>query len=139
MSIDQELLQISHKHNGVLIPRDVVEFAKDPNTALHSRFDWDDSSAASKYRLEQARKIIRVRVTYLEDTNTPTRMFYSLPSDRREEGGYRQIDWIMKREDASAELLENAMKEFELWEAKYRHLKEILPIVEAAAKVKAVV
>jgi hypothetical protein len=41
------------KKRGKLSPSDVVEFARDEKTALHSCFEWDDSVAAREYRLHQ--------------------------------------------------------------------------------------
>jgi hypothetical protein len=51
MNIKEELEEVRHNNNGILIPEKVVEYAEDTNSALHNRFDWDDSSAAYKYRI----------------------------------------------------------------------------------------
>ncbi len=34
-----ELERIEETHGGIVTPQAVVEFARDPTTALHSRFD----------------------------------------------------------------------------------------------------
>jgi hypothetical protein len=61
--VQQELQAIADRHDGKLPASAVVDFARDPSTALHARFDWDDSEAAEKWRLEQARTIIaRVKI-----------------------------------------------------------------------------
>ena len=44
---------------GVLSPANVIEAARDPNSAMHGQFEWDDSEAAQAYRLQQARALIR--------------------------------------------------------------------------------
>jgi hypothetical protein len=44
--------------DGGIAPEAVVEAARDVDSPLHDRFDWDDSSAAHQFRLEQARKLI---------------------------------------------------------------------------------
>jgi hypothetical protein len=44
---------------GVLSPADVIDAARNPNSAMHSQFEWDDSEAAQAYRLQQARALIR--------------------------------------------------------------------------------
>ena len=41
-------------------PESVLEKAKDKKSELHKCFDWDDKSAANKYRLQQARQIINL-------------------------------------------------------------------------------
>ena len=49
--------QIADAHGGKLRPKDVVEFARNPATALHECFEWDDKKAAVQGRLwEQARE-----------------------------------------------------------------------------------
>lgn len=50
---------------GELTPRDVLERARDTSSALHGHFEWDNSTAAHAYRLEQAKSLIvqaKVRV-----------------------------------------------------------------------------
>ena len=51
--IQDELELIAEAHGGILYPRDVVEFAKDEETALHSQFTWDDSEAADEVKAEE--------------------------------------------------------------------------------------
>lgn len=95
---------------GDLNPEEVVEFARNPNTALHSKFNWDDSEAARLYRLQQARNVIRVAVTIEQPDSgstivTPT--FVSLSNNRGAEGGYRpRLDVINDRETRRRYLLD---------------------------------
>ena len=49
--IDLELEEIRQANNGLLLPMDVVERAKSPNSALHHCFTWDDNEAAHQHRL----------------------------------------------------------------------------------------
>src|SRR5947207_42729 len=91
----QELELIRSKNKGLLRPHDVVKFARDPKTDLHSHFTWDDSKAAAEYRLEQARRIIRVAVVIEPNTSKLTRAYVSLTGERDREGGYRAIAEIL--------------------------------------------
>lgn len=50
-------------------PRKIVQKAKDPKSALHSCFEWDNSKAAEKFRLDQARHIMCCLVTITESEN----------------------------------------------------------------------
>ena len=47
------------KKNGDLTPALVVEAARDESHPLHTRFEWNDTVAAEKYRLVQGSQIIR--------------------------------------------------------------------------------
>jgi hypothetical protein len=50
--------------DGRLIPEDVVDAAKNPNSSLHTYFTWDDTEAAAAFRLQEARALIkRIRVS----------------------------------------------------------------------------
>ena len=75
MDYKQELEQIRKANDGELRPADVVEFARNPDTALHSRFTWDDDKAAAEYRLWQARELIRVVVQLHPKTNKKMRVY----------------------------------------------------------------
>ena len=47
------------ERKGRLTPRRVVDTARVATHPLHDYFDWDDASASDKWRIEQARQMIR--------------------------------------------------------------------------------
>src|SRR5690242_16043731 len=92
--ISAELAEL--EKNGVILPVDVVDYAKQPHTALHGCFTWDDSEAAHQWRLEQARALIRCYVIVDGSTNVaPVRAFVSLSTDRKNDGGYRKLTEVL--------------------------------------------
>ena len=132
--IKQELDQIAEANDGLLRASDVVEFAKNPKTALHDRFDWDNTEAAHKWRLHQARQIIRVSVTVIENPKAETeyKAYVSLYDDRKmPQGGYRPFKEVMLDTNHSKQLLKQAHREFKLWQGKYKNLQELAPVFEA--------
>lgn len=135
--IQAELEQIRAKHDGVLHAEDVVEYARDQTTALHAKFDWDDTEAAHNWRISQAREVIRVSVTTLPQTSTSVHCYVSLPSDRATGGGYRHVADVMGDEQRRAEMLATARKELERFERRYSELAELVPVFEAAKEVAA--
>lgn len=51
-----------------LDPKIVLDEASNPDSPLHDYFDWDDTSAARKHRLAQARQLVgTVKITYVGD------------------------------------------------------------------------
>jgi hypothetical protein len=56
-AIQQELQKLYQQHNSVT-PELVLDAAKAPTHPLHKYFEWDDSVAANKYRLDQAYQMI---------------------------------------------------------------------------------
>ena len=134
--VKQELEQIQKEHGGVLHPQHVVDFARNKNSALHSRFEWDDGKAAKAYRIVQARQLIRVYVQVAADNVTEVRAFVSLPSDREAGGGYRSTDSVMTDEQRRAELLQMALKELAIFRRKYATLEQLAQVFAAAEAVE---
>lgn len=136
--ITQELEQIRSKNErGVLEPEEVVKFAKNPKTALHGRFTWDDGQAAYQYRLWQARQVIRCHVTILEQADgKPVRTYVSLMNDRKQQGGgYRPLVNVLSDDDQRAALLQEALAELAVFEEKYKVLSELAPVFAAVERV----
>lgn len=124
--------------DGMLMPERVVEFASNPDTALHSRFTWDDTEAAKAHRLWQARVLIRVVVREVPNTNTrePIRTYVSLGSDRKDGGGYRTLVSVMEDDELRAELLAQAKAEARRWADRYRDLVELAKVREEIASLE---
>jgi len=138
--IHDELEHIRKSHGGVLRPEDVVKFAKNKRTALHSEFEWDDEKASAEYRLWQARQVIRVTVQVLPSPHSgdePVRAYVSITSDRVQPGGgYRALSDVMTHEEQRGELINEALGEVKRWRRKYERLRELVPIFRAIDKVE---
>jgi len=131
--IQKELEAIRKANHGMISPEKVVEFASDPETALHSKFTWDNSKAAQEYRLWQARTLIRVQVAYLpQSPGVPVRAFVSLSTERNSKtGGYRPIQFVLKTKPLREQMLIDALAELEAIRCKYSTLKALAPVFAA--------
>jgi hypothetical protein len=139
VSVTAILEQIAEAHDGILRATDVVDAARPEGSPLHSQFDWNDDEAADKWRLEQARRLIRVCVTTIPhgENEYRVRAFVSLAPDRQGEGGgYRRITAVVAERGMRAQLLEDALAELQSFEEKYRSLKELADVFAAARKVR---
>lgn len=58
------LNRLSDELGGAVSPRDVVDAAKNDQSPLHPYFEWADKKAADNWRLDQARRLLRVRIQY---------------------------------------------------------------------------
>lgn len=125
--LQEELEAIREDNGGLLRAGDVVEWAQaNPESELHSRFTWDDALAGAKFRLNQARSIIRVAVFVQPGSKEVIRTYVSLESDRQlEGGGYRHLGEAMTNTDRRNMLLRQALLEFQRLRAKYKALKEL--------------
>ncbi len=124
-----ELERLMNK--DLLHPKAVIEAAESPNSPFHDNFEWDDSVAAEKYRVEQARQLIQSFKIYNEELKINVRAFTSLEMDRNNKGGYRLTTEAMKAPDLRAELIRTALKELETVRNKYAHLQELAQVWEA--------
>lgn len=109
-------------------PDQVLEKAKDDATELHKCFEWDDAVAADKYRLEQARQILRFLVVQEEtksEDRPPIRVFYKLGTGE----GYKPVEYVVKKEDEYQQLLKRAWGELRSFKAKYSMLSELQEIL----------
>jgi hypothetical protein len=109
----------------------IVDKAKDKNTELHKCFTWDDESAAEKYRIIEARQIVRHLVREelpdVKNDTPPLRIFYKTNNGE----GYKHIErTIIKREDEYQALLARAMMELRAFKAKYSMLEELREILD---------
>ena len=131
----RELEVIRRANAGILRPPDVVEFAGDPETALHSCFTWDDTKAAEEYRLWQARQLIRVTVLLLPGDDRPIRAYVSLRQDRSVVGGgYRAMVDMLSDKDGRRAVLAEAKADWEVFAEKHDHLRELAPLFRAGRR-----
>jgi hypothetical protein len=133
--IDLELEQVRQENGGVLRPKEALQWAKEhKDSALHSRLEWNDEIAGEQYRLEQIRRIIRVRVQLLPKGDGETvkvSRYVSLPSDRETGDSYRTVVDVMDNEQKRDEFLEAALRELAGLQKKYRELIELSDIWDA--------
>lgn len=137
--VTTELRRIAEENGGLLRPEEVVERARAPESPLHGWFEWDDDEAAQKYRIHQARNLIRVNVTYLQTLgrSVPYRVFVSLSPDRSAAGGYRVTTDVLRDDAARAIMLADALRELRAIQFKYRNLRELERVFAEIEKVPA--
>lgn len=129
-----ELELICKRNNGILRPVDIVAYARNPKTALHTRFEWDATKAAHQYRLEQARHIVRVYVTIIETPDgkrIAERIYASVESERQHGNSYRLTTEILSDDEAREELLSQARRDMQSFRLKYRRLSELAAVLDA--------
>lgn len=131
MSVITELFDIYEQNGDVLRPEDVLEFAKDPKTALHKRFTWDDTEAAHQWRLQEARQLIEVTV-YLEPHKPRTvRALVQTADPATDAAEYRHRDEVLVDAERRRRLVTQAIAEAKKWRARYNAVEELAPIFAA--------
>ena len=127
----EELERIERKH-GVVTPRNVLEESRPGKAILHDLFEWNDSRAAERFRLEQAQEIIgNIAVVHVvqDAPRTPVRAFMNIiPNDQ--ERGYVSIVRVLTNQEYTRQLLEEALSEFIALRKKYVMLVDLAELFQ---------
>lgn len=126
-----ELVRIEKLNEG-LTPRMVVAEAADPESPLHPQFEWNNTVAATKYRDEQARRLIRNVVVRVMDENKDeeqeVRVFLNVKE--KHQRSYRNISYVSKDENLQNQVVEQAHNELERWRIKWSQYKQLESFVD---------
>lgn len=129
-------LENLRKKHGSLTPGLVVADAADENSPLHPAFDWNDRSAAKKWREEQAKLMIRMLVIQAsedEDDETTVRAFVSVVQD--DDRQYTSMKVAMADPDLREQVIQQCFDELTEARNKYKHLREFAKVWEAVDSV----
>jgi hypothetical protein len=125
-----ELELLRQDAGGDLSPDAIVDFARSANTALHRAFTWDDGEAAAKYRIIQAKQVIRAAVTFLPTPSgslVPVRA-YAFDATR---SAFTATAVVLEREDTAELLLRQMRADIERVVSRYRRHAELVPKIAA--------
>jgi hypothetical protein len=124
-----ELQTLLDANGGLLKPTDVIEWAAaNADSALYGLFEWKDDIAAQRFRLVQARQLIRIWKFRPNPLSTETRRITaSLPSDRTRGGGYRSANQIETTSALRMERLLLALSSVESAARSHLFLQELAP------------
>lgn len=121
----RDALQGLYDAHRSLTPTIVLDAARDPESVLHSRFNWDDQSAAEAWRIDQARTLIQSVKIVIRETPTEmvsVRAFVSIPTD--EGMTYMPTADAMQHDWTREAVLRQMRADINALERKYRHLEE---------------
>jgi hypothetical protein len=133
--VGERLAEIQARHGETFGCDDVLEDARPEDSPLHGCFEWDDTEAAEKYRLDQARKIIRsIEVVVITESKAERKgpAYVHIPQAT---SAYMRTETAMADTDRSAQVIAEAKAQLAGWNRRYRFLaavaKEFGPVVEA--------
>lgn len=121
-----------HDEFGTLTPELVVDTARDPSHPLHTRFEWDDSTAAEKYRHIQAGDLLRV-VKLPADPSRPgdLRAFVAVKGKGSHRAEYVPTERAMADEFTRKLVLAEMEREWKALKRRYQHMAEFAQVVTA--------
>lgn len=110
-------------------PAQIVDKARDGGTELHKCFEWDDSVAAEKYRLSQARQVVCHLV--IQETIRENRPPIRFMLQAKNGAGYEPTKIIYKDPDKYQALLGNVLRELVAIRNKHSNLSELEEVFSA--------
>lgn len=109
-----------------ITPKAILDFARDENSELHKCFEWDNDSAAEKYRTIQAGNVIRMLYIVPKNADAPSVRVLSRTSDTV----YQPTRTFVKNQNEYEDLLKRALSELESFRLKYKTLSELEQVFE---------
>lgn len=111
---------------------DVVDDARPEDAPLHPCFEWDDSAAAEKFRVQQARAVLEnLVVVPIESPEAPaTRAFFAIGAPN-EPHDFVPISAVMSDEALRRKALRSVLEELNRIKQKYSDLRELADVWKA--------
>lgn len=130
--VGEELEEVERA--GTLEAQHILEYAeRHKDSELYKCFEWDDSEASRKYRLNQARLIIySISLEIKEEPRKTQRVYVNIKDKDTEEKVFKKIDEVLENDEEYQQLLEKAKADLIRCQEKYsdllnkEDLKEIL-------------
>ena len=123
-----EALTAIRAAKGTLIPADVVEAARNPDSPMHAAFTWDDSEAAHMHRLSEARRLI-VSIRVLNSPiGKPVQAFVNVKTPDHGRSYVPTVE-AMNDDEMRARVLAEVRSFVEGLERKWSHLVDVSNIV----------
>ena len=118
-------------------PEQVVEKGMDPCSELSKCFTKDDSEAAYKWRVREAREIMRQLIVITrpdpeneDEKGEPVQFRILMKNDNLHSSGYKQTLVMVRDEDEYQKLLNMELEELRTFKRKYSMLSELWEILD---------
>lgn len=132
--VDAQLIGEHMATTELTTPDDIVADASKARSPLHSFFDWDDTTAAHKHRLLQARQLINhlhVVIVY-KGEQIESRAFHSVEIEYDDDTTGREyagIDVVDATPDYSQQVVRTALRQMQAWAQRYKQYSAIFGVV----------
>lgn len=114
--------------NDKITPQEMIEKARNEKSELHKCFEWNDTIAAEKYRLQQARNVLAMLVFKPKTEEEQQVRIFSLTTEK---SVYQPTKQFLVQSDEYQDLLKRALAELETFKRKYSTLNELEEVFKA--------
>ena len=123
------------KNEKGLTAEAVVDEARNKSSPLHSMFDWNDTEAAEKWRIQQARVLINQIKVEINEKEYFAFENLTLEINESSNREYRTMVEIMSDKDMCQQMINKAYEQLLYWKAKYGIYTEFKEVLKAIQKV----
>jgi hypothetical protein len=116
---------------GALNTENIVTVATDKDNILHPLFEWDDSQAAHKYRLNQASQVVRAVCIKVVEELPPIRAYFNVSPVITGEIGqnlkreYQPVHLALSNPETKDQIFSQAKKDLDTYHNKYATLVNV--------------
>lgn len=123
------------ERSNKLTPETVLEEARCEASPLHEHFEWDDSVAAEKHRLQQAGHLLRsLEVIFERNEQAPIRQYHIIK--QKDEVSYVNIKKVMQVPNFRAQVLEQCRNDMSHFISKLERFRDLQHVLETANLLK---
>lgn len=125
--------------NGAVVDKKIlVDDARPESSPTHRFFEWNESLAAERYRLQQAHHYLKsILVEIIPDTGgepIPIRAFHCVTINQRTDmsskHGYVPVARALADDELWSQVLQKAKSELMSWQRRYKTYKNLQPIAD---------
>ena len=129
-AVGEELARIRESKGGRLTPADVVEAARRRASPLRDCFTWDNTEAAEKWRLTEARRLIQgILIEHPRPEREPLIAYISV-TDERQGRCYKESRIVMEDMDFRAQALRECRDAIAAWRRRFRKLEDVIQALD---------
>jgi len=139
----QRIYDLVEERNGTITPGGVLTDAESERSPLHDFFEWDDTQAAGRWRMNQARYLLRSIHVVLKNKDgeeEQARFTYNIHDTPEDDGDgqrvYCTIQRVLTESDIRTQVIEQAMRQLQSWRNRYQQYSEFSQVFSAIAEIQ---
>lgn len=123
-----EIERIKEKHDGSVTAKILLAESRDPNSVFYRYFNWNDADAAEKFRLSQARDLLRnIEVHIIADGAPKHIRVYEVVKMENGNGVYKDIETL--NSDDVDYIAQSTIKQISLYKTKLSNYEQFQTVV----------
>ncbi len=132
-----ETISEIEKRDGVVTKESFLEASRPIEAPTHNAFEWNDSVAAEKYRLEQSGQIIRNLCVKIIKDGKPEKAtaYVNVSKTTADKAKYMSLQVALEDGENRNTVLGNALNELKAFKRKYERLSELAEVITVIDKV----